>query len=64
MVFMLAPKGTDRNLGPRRDLWPPGRVIKKVAEYYITAIPVRHESAPPLVAESATGKARPSVFRI
>jgi putative endonuclease len=24
---------------------------------------VRHESAPPLVAESATGKARPSAFR-
>jgi hypothetical protein len=27
-------------------------------------ITVRHESASPLVAESATGKARPSAFRI
>jgi len=26
-----APKGTDRNLGPRRDLWVLGSVIKKVA---------------------------------
>lgn len=26
-------------------------------------IPVRHESAPPLAAESAAGKTRPSVFR-
>jgi len=29
----------------------------------ISVIPVRHESAPPLAAESAAGKALPSAFR-
>jgi len=31
--------------------------VKSIREIYLTDIPVRHESAPPLVAESATGKA-------
>ena len=29
----------------------------------LAVIPVRHESAPPLAAESAAGKTRPSIFR-
>jgi hypothetical protein len=30
----------------------------------LTDVTVRHESAPPLIAESSTGKALPSAFRI
>ena len=40
------------------------RVTRKIARQkpqFVTA--VRHESAPPLAAESAAGKARPSAFR-
>lgn len=39
------------------------KLVKALA-VLLAHIPVRHESAPPLVAESATGKARPSAFRI